>query len=195
MVTLGLGLAACLSGCSEKPPPAMTSSATGSATASASATTTVSASSAPSLPSTASAPPSLPTLPAGAHEMTNESAVAYVYYWFDLANYAQLTGDTTPMLAESDERRTICEDLGRQITESYADGGRVTDNLWTLHDVSVVTRKNHAFGVQFSFDQTAGLELDAAGRVRRTLPETHETRVAVLVYLDGAWRMGEIGSA
>lgn len=126
--------------------------------------------------------------------MTNDSAVAYVYYWIELANYAQMTGDTAPMMAESEAGCTVCADVQQQIETSYRDGGRITDNLWTIHDVSVTIRNGFVFGVLFTFDQTPGLELDAAGGVRNTFPEDHQQRVAVIAYVDGSWKMTNIGT-
>ena len=86
------------------------------------------------------------------------------------------------------------QDLQQQIETSYRDGGRITDNLWTIHDVSVTIRNGFVFGVLFAFDQAPGLELDAAGTVRKTFPEDHKQLVAVIAYVDGSWKMTNFGT-
>ena len=191
-LTLGLILGAMLTGCAghADPPPSTQPTATVISTTSTATPTTTT----PTVPPTPTPPPPLPTLPAQAQQMTNESAIAYVHYWIDLANYAVATGDTAPMMAESEAGCSSCADLQQQIETSYRDGGRITDNLWTIHDVSVTIRNGFVFGVLFTFDQAPGLELDAAGTVRKTFPEDHKQLVAVIAYVDGSWKMTNFGT-
>ena len=187
---LAVAVVVALTGCTASDQPV----ATPSPATTTSATTTTTAPATPTVPPTTTPPPPLPTLPAEAHGMTNEGAVAFVGYWFELANYAQSTGDAGPLMSESLEKCMTCESVHQQITDSYSNGGRIVGNLWTLYDLAVIMRENEAYGVQFRFDQTAGLEVDSTGAVRKTLPADTKTLVAVALYTDGAWKMREISN-
>lgn len=137
--------------------------------------------------------PTLPPMPPEAQEMTNEGAEAFVRYWFDLANYAQATGDTDPLMAQSGPECDMCAALRDGVEASYHDGGRVIGTLWTLTQCSVITRRSEVFGVQITFDQSPGLELDSGSVLKQTLDGDHQTLVAVVSFHNG-WHMGEIAT-
>ncbi len=138
--------------------------------------------------------PVLPAMPAQAQEMTNEGAEAFVVYWYDLANYAVTTGDIGPMMTHAAPQCASCQDLRDQIVAAYSNGGVIIDNLWTLGEPAVTIRQDAVYGVEFTFDQSAGLELDGQGVVEKVFPTDHKTLVAVLQYHGGQWWVEEIAN-
>ncbi len=189
-----LAVALIASGCASTEAPTQATSATPHTTASAEHT----AGSSPTVGQTISVPPgpapTLPAMPPEAQEMTNEGAAAFVIYWFDLANYAQQTGDTGPMMALTGPECSSCERIRQQIASGYSENGRVVDNLWTLSESTVTIRRNLIFGVQITFSQTRGYEIATDGQIRRILPEDHKTLVAVLRYQEGGWSMAGLAN-
>ena len=70
----------------------------------------------------------------------------------------------------------------------------IIDNLWTLGEPAVTIRQDAVYGVEFTFDQSAGLELDGQGVVEKVFPTDHKTLVAVLQYHGGQWWVEEIAN-
>jgi hypothetical protein len=134
----------------------------------------------------------LPAMPPEALEMTNEGAVAFVRYWFALANYAVATGDTGPLSLMSAPECDTCADLVQQIADSYA-SGRLVDNTWTVVNAAVTKRDDNAFGVELTFDQAMGIEVNAAGVVTEIFPPERNTLLAVPAFQGGRWIMRGIG--
>jgi hypothetical protein len=135
----------------------------------------------------------LPAMPPEALEMTNEGAVAFVRYWFALANYAVATGDTGPLSLMSAPECDTCADLVQQIADSYA-SGRLVDNTWTVVNAAVTKREKNTFGVELTFDQDLGVEVNPDGVVTEIFPSVRATVLAMPFFDGDQWLMGGIGT-
>src|SRR3954470_17037219 len=75
--------------------------------------------------STATTVPPQPELPAAAQERSDVGAEAFVRYWLDVVNFAQLTGDTSELGALNDVRCWGCRGIVNAIDSAYQSGGRI----------------------------------------------------------------------
>lgn len=75
--------------------------------------------------STATTVPPQPELPAAAQKRSDAGAEAFVRYWLDVVNFAQLTGDTSELGALNDVRCSGCRGIVKAIDSAYQSGGRI----------------------------------------------------------------------
>lgn len=83
-------------------------------------------------PTPSASPTEAPTMPAAAEELTRDGAAEFARHWVALFNYAQRTGDTSPLLEVSDPRCVSCSDARDAINEVYESGGSVDGNGWRV---------------------------------------------------------------
>jgi hypothetical protein len=62
-------------------------------------------------------------MPQSARGDDAEAAEAFARYWFDLLEYAYLTGRTGPLLDLAQENCSACKSFSREINDAYAAGG------------------------------------------------------------------------
>jgi hypothetical protein len=77
-------------------------------------------------------PPNRPTLPAEAQRLDKGGALAFVRYWIELFNYATASGDTAGLRAVSSAKCESCTAIADKIDRTYATGGHVESNGWTV---------------------------------------------------------------
>jgi len=80
-------------------------------------------------------PPVEPTLPATAADGSKAGAEAFIAYFWDLANYAQATGDTAGLRALGAESCGGCRGAFDFIDEVYGAGGSITGGEYTLGEL------------------------------------------------------------
>ncbi len=96
----------------------------------------------PSPSSSSSAPepaPTEPALPGAAKEATERGARAFIAYYWDLINYAQVTGDVTALKRVSGPNCTRCRAGIDAIATVYRKGGRLTDPAYGVEEKSTTS--------------------------------------------------------
>lgn len=103
----------------------------------------------PSPSATPTAEPTEPELPDAATKATEAGARAFITYYWDLINYAQLTGDVKALKRVSGPNCDACDGINGSIEQLYRDGGRISggENSVRVRRASELTTANDsAFG-------------------------------------------------
>lgn len=107
--------------------------------------------------SPASAHPTEPVLPAAATERTEAGARAFIQHYWDLVNYAQVTGDVTRLSATSGPDCSACQAFIDRVRVHYRGGGRIvggSNEVTVLGAAKLSTPTKAAFGYEVSMDVT-----------------------------------------
>jgi len=91
---------------------------------------TSSPTSSPTVTTEPSPTPTGPTLPPAAQGDDEESAKAFVRFYFRMMTTATVTGDTAAMLEFSTKRCASCQSLAKDIDEVYGMGGSFRTKGW-----------------------------------------------------------------
>ena len=143
-----------------------------------------------------SAPPAKstePPLPDAATKATKDGARAFITYYWDLVNYAQLTGDVKALKAVSGETCEGCQSGIAGTADHYASGGRVIGG-YSGTTVKELTQLKQAGQDLYGFEARV-----AAMATKQTViasdgsEETHEagteTWAMYLIWVDDSWRV------
>ncbi len=131
-----------------------------------------------------------------AGQPTLEGAKAFLYYYFELESYAQLTGDTTAMLDSVDNAPEPTAEA-EHINAVYADGGWMLGGKENIQNVFVVDPAAEKIGegvevtVLLPSIPTAYTEFDKDGSVAdaREWDKNGTIHTAKLIFRGGEWRL------
>lgn len=170
-----------LAGCSDDDPPDPEPSAATSSTPS------------PSPSATPTAEPKEPALPDAATKATEAGARAFITYYWDLINYAQVTGDVKALKKVSGPRCDGCRGGINAISAIYRDGGRAEGGTYTVRIVTI--RKTdfsdsdvYSFESRIKVKNTEQTILAGDGSTRTLRPTENAIEVALL-WVAEAWRL------
>ncbi|KRB73040.1 hypothetical protein ASE01_19895 [Nocardioides sp. Root190] len=169
-----------LAGCSDDDPPDPQPSAGTSGTPS------------PSPSATPTAEPKEPALPDAATKATEAGARAFITYYWDLINYAQVTGDVKALKKVSGPNCTGCSAGLKGISEVYREGGRVEGGEYSVQ----IKKLNELDGPSTTYllealltaDNQAQTIVNADGSEHRSRAGSADIAVAVS-WSAAAWRM------
>ncbi len=97
----------------------------------------------------ATAKPTEPALPDAATKATEAGARAFITYYWDLINYAQVTGDVRALKRVSGSTCDACTSVNQRLNDQYEQGGRIeggTNSIRILNASELTTPSNSAFG-------------------------------------------------
>ncbi|QSR26854.1 hypothetical protein CFH99_14585 [Nocardioides aromaticivorans] len=144
--------------------------------------------------SSATAKPTEPALPDAATKATEAGARAFITYYWDLINYAQVTGDVKALKRVSASSCEGCNAGIEGVREHYQSGGRVIGGahriaIKSLSELS--TSSGNAFGfhgvVRASHDDQTIISSDGSEDVRGPGTDTFDV---YLLWLEKAgWRL------
>ncbi len=131
-----------------------------------------------------------------AGQPTLDGAKAFLYYYFELESYAQLTGDTTAML-ESVDNATLPAAEAEHINAVYDDGGWILGGTENIQNVFVMDPDASKIGegvevtVLLPSLPTAYSEFNKDGTVSDTREWSSEGTIhtAKLIFRGGEWRL------
>lgn len=151
----------------------------------------------PDVDSTPSASPtptlSPPTKPANLHEATQESAADFVYYWIDVFNYANTTGDLVELKGISGPECGGCNTAIEMITETYIAGGHVLGNAWLARELEVRSEANSVF-ITAEILSDSGVLVEKAGMSPKRI-KPHRSTMFMWAEHDGnTWVLTDLGS-
>ena len=125
-------------------------------------------------------------------EQTPEGAVAFLEWWIAVLNYAELTGETDVLRANSSPECVFCNDRVSTISETYAVGDRferLGDASLTEIQPSPVDLNSYVV-VDALGSSPSSRKLNAAGDVVEVFPEIAPSPlVAGVQWRDGKWWM------
>ena len=129
--------------------------------------------------------PTEPTMPPDGGLRTNAGAEAFVRYWIELVNYAQLSGDTRRLDSVTHSQCVGCNGLISTIRNAYASGGHIEGGTWHVGRLQALPLD---FGSEWAAYAKAKSDsqrvVNAAGKV-----STYEGgRFGLYVYVD--WQDG-----
>jgi hypothetical protein len=84
------------------------------------------------LTSPVSTTPSPPAMPEAAKANTKAGAIAFVRHYVDLVNYAQATGDVSPLQRVEDPRCESCTNVRQGVRDIYGSGGHIDGGAWNV---------------------------------------------------------------
>jgi hypothetical protein len=70
-------------------------------------------------------------MPDAARANTKAGAIAFVRHYIDLINYAQATGDVTPLEKVEDTRCGSCTNVRQGVRDIYGSGGHIEGGAWS----------------------------------------------------------------
>lgn len=178
---VALAAALVLSGCSDDDPPDPPASPSASGTPTA-----------PSSSATATAPPTQPALPEAATKATEAGARAFIAYYWDLINYAQVTGDVKALKKVSARNCSGCSAGLEGISDVYRKGGRVEGGEYSVQvkKLKELDGPSSAYLLEalITADNKAQTIVKADGSKHRSNAGTADIAVAVS-WTPSAWRM------
>lgn len=173
---------ALLAGCSDDGPSPGDPSPTGTPTGT------------PATPTTEAAEkPTEPALPEAATKATEDGARAFITYYWDLINYAQVTGDVKALKRVSGPNCERCRAGIQGIRAVYAAGGRLTnaDYQATVRAINEVTTDSgitYAFEGRTDVSNSVHVSVDAEGK-EESFKASTLTYLLYVLWIDGHWRL------
>lgn len=139
-----------------------------------------------------SAKPTEPVLPEAAKEPTEAGARAFITYYWDLINYAQVTGDVKTLRRTSAANCAGCTAGIDGIRDVYKDGGRVEggDYSVSIAELSELDGPANAFVFEalVTARNTAQTIVRRDGTEHRSNPSSAQLAVAAS-WTSATWRM------
>lgn len=165
----------------------------GSDPADPSPTAQPSASSSEPSPTPPTEKPVEPVLPAAATKATEAGARAFITYYWDLINYAQVTGDVKPLKGVSGPNCAGCNAGINSVKKLYEDGGHLEGgeyavNITKINKIKSRDSSNHAFEAQLSTRNKEQIRVNGDGSEEVSKPGSATVVVAVL-WSTGSWRL------
>ena len=149
------------------------------------------ASAKPSASPTPTATP--PTKPAGLDESTPEGAAAFVYYWIDVFNYANTSGDLSELKLISGFECGACTTAIDMIAETSEAGGHVSGNEWLARNIQIQP-EGDSFFVTAEIVSDAGVLVESSGASPKRI-KPHTSTMFMWADNDGSsWSMTDMGS-
>ncbi|TNM49503.1 hypothetical protein FHP29_01210 [Nocardioides albidus] len=144
-------------------------------------------------PTSAAPDPVEPELPAAAKEASEAGARAFIMYYWDLINYAQVTGDVKALKAVSGPNCDRCDAGISAVRKVYRGGGHITDGRYTPSLTAVTkleaeNRSLYAFEAKAQITNVAHTAVDADGQIQQFKASTTNYVVDVL-WVDNHWRL------
>ncbi|WGY04236.1 DUF6318 family protein [Nocardioides sp. QY071] len=144
-------------------------------------------------PTSAAPDPVEPELPAAAAEASEAGARAFIGYYWELVNYAQVTGDVKALKAVSGPSCDGCKAGIRGVQDLYSDGGHIEGGNYSVHLDKVNQLKNkdssqYAFEAKMSASTDKQLVVSGDGSSTTNPAATSEVVVAV-AWLGSQWRL------
>ncbi|WP_327639851.1 DUF6318 family protein [Kribbella sp. NBC_00482] len=147
-----------------------------------------------SKPTPSTAPGEPPERPTGARGVTLAAADQFVRYYSDLLNYASATGDTSPMLAESEAGCENCKSYAKFVAQANAANGLLKGNyLEKVTDVPELYRgESGRLGGSATVAVGAYVSRQSKSATAVSVEATKYTREFALSPQDGNWVMYEM---
>lgn len=141
---------------------------------------------------TPSAAPTEPVLPSAAKEATEAGARAFIAYYWDLINYAQVTGDVKGLEGVSGPKCQRCKAGIDAIRTLYASGGRLTDahyevRLKSVRSLNVAGSEVVAFEIHLDVSNQAHQSISADG-VTKAFQASAVAYIVDILWA-GRWRL------
>ena len=146
--------------------------------------------------STGTASPSAsgaPSMPAAAEGTDAAAAKAFAKHYFDVINYATVTGDTAPLLALSDPSCESCQAIAQNIDRAYSAGGRIRSQGWEIRLAAVApgaTARAQALDLQVL--QHPETVVASAGHAPKTYPGGRAAMSIHLRHEGAAWHVARL---
>ncbi|TQK70753.1 DUF6318 family protein [Nocardioides sp. SLBN-35] len=144
-------------------------------------------------PTSAAPDPVEPELPAAAAEASEVGARAFIEYYWELVNYAQVTGDVKALKKVSGPNCERCDAGIDGIKQVYRAGGHITDGQYTpsLTSVTQLTaddRNFYAFEAKTQVSNVAHAAVEASGR-REEFAASTKSYVVDVLWVEDHWRL------
>ncbi|TWG95920.1 hypothetical protein L615_004600000150 [Nocardioides sp. J9] len=134
--------------------------------------------------------PEEPALPDAARKATKAGARAFISYYWDLINYAQVTGDVKALKRVSGPTCEGCRRATKAVENLYSDGGHAEGGEYalTIEKVKRLTASGSPPGAEaFIRVRNAEQRIIRGSDVETSAPKTSRF-VTYLIWVDGAWR-------
>lgn len=150
----------------------------------------------PSPSSSSSAPepaPREPALPGAAKQATERGARAFIAYYWDLINYAQVTGDVTALKRVSGSKCEGCTAGINAIRDHYASGGRIEGGEYAIVIAKINELRNPS-GSGLAFEakinaRNAAQTIIASDGTRKHQSPGRSTLVVATLWDSKGWRL------
>lgn len=144
-------------------------------------------------PTSAAPDPVEPELPAAAKEATEAGARAFIEYYWELINYAQVTGDVKALKAVSGPNCDGCKAGIRGVRDLYTEGGHVEGGDYTVH-LDKVNRLNSSDPSISAFEAKISATSDeqvvvAGDGGTTTNPAATSVVVVAVAWIGSGWRL------
>lgn len=141
--------------------------------------------------SSAPAKPTEPALPQAAKKATEAGGRAFIAYYWDLINYAQVTGDVKALKRVSGSTCSGCNRAIEAVETLYGDGGHAERGEYALTIVrskEVTSSDESLYGMEASIKvRNASQRIIRGGDVEISDPKTSRF-TTYLIWTDEAWR-------
>ncbi|GAA4824130.1 DUF6318 family protein [Nocardioides caeni] len=145
----------------------------------------------PSASPSAVATPTEPPLPDAATKATEAGARAFITYYWDLINYAQLTGDVEALSSLSSSTCDGCWGAVGAITEIY-DGGSAVGGEYTVaidRVVELASNRQNFYGFEVAVSVRNAEQVIHRPDGTREISKSKTSRfLAYLLWTEDAWR-------
>lgn len=126
-----------------------------------------------------------PALPDAATKATKAGAEAFIQYYWDLINYAEVTGDVKPLRRTSGSSCDGCNDGIRAIRKHYRNGGHIMGGEYrvTIKSTEHAKVEDNAavvIGAQITVSSAEQSVINGDGTTRMVKPGSSEWTLAVL---------------
>lgn len=137
--------------------------------------------------------PTEPALPKAATKATEAGARAFIAHYWDLINYAQVTGDVKRLKAASGPNCAGCSAGILSVRNLYRDGGHLQGGAYTvevdkINELSSSDSTNFAYEAQLTARNEEQLLVRGDGSKERSKPGSATAVVAVL-WTSDQWRL------
>lgn len=138
------------------------------------------------------ATPTEPALPQAATKATEDGARAFIAYYWDLINYAQVTGDVKRLKALSAPTCDVCSGFVRDLGDLYRSGGRLVGgandpSITEVAELSTSADDIYGLRVELVITHDAQTIVSADGSEDQRRPGTNRF-TAYLLWTDNKWR-------
>ncbi len=141
---------------------------------------------------TPSAKPTEPVLPKAAKEATEAGARAFITYYWDLINYAQVTGDVKALKRASGPNCEGCHGGIDAVRDLYRDGGSAKGGKYEVrigHVRTITSADKTLTGIEAKYDVRNSRQTIYRGDGPPEVSEPATTAyLSYLIWVDRAWR-------
>lgn len=134
-----------------------------------------------------------PALPDAATKATKAGAEAFIQYYWDLINYAEVTGQVKPLLRISGSNCGGCNDGMAAIRKHYRSGGHITGGGYDVTFKSTEVAKveddaAYVIGAEITVASREQTVINGDGSSRTSKPGSSDWTLVVL-WADDHWRL------